>query len=568
MRRFLLTTGLTLLLSFTITGVAHAQSFDTLTFIKSELGEANIEVIDFGDSESEWGSLSLEWIEVLRAEGYDSLSDLAENYENEFEGPEGLNELRYQKAVLEVQQSQLPTQAQRNELQQQIQILDEDIRSLEQNVKSDLNRIIGGEGAVFSENSSREQQLITEYTNQIFALNQQIDDLEQQIDDLGVGKLGQKNELRDDIKEFEEQIQQLVEDIAEQEKSLGSLNTSVRGVSLIFNELEFYFSVAKWAPIPYSIVRSLKEQEGYASLRSMADAFLPLGQPDDLEALSATLLGMPYTTAEGNAAQLTQADVQTIYDAMVASQFSGEQQLNQVVQTVIRLIRNVIGGLAILWIVIAGARMTIAQGDETVITEQKRTILYVFLGLAIVLLLEQMINILYGPPGQFQMSLRENRAFDAEIYGIVSFIRAIIGVIAVAILVRSGIKAMAAQGQDDEIAKQRQSVLWVIVGLVVIAINRVIVENIFIGPTAQDDQITTEGIGRIINIIGNVLRFGLGFVGLIALAIFVYGAGMMIINYGNEELVNKSKTLMKNAVIGILLIIAAFTIVSTLVSFG
>jgi len=502
-------------LGFSTLAQAQSPEFNSLDFIENKLGEANIQVIDFSPLDTDWGSLSLEWITVLEEEGYSSLQQLIEKegYEEEFNGSQGLNELRYQRAVLEAEKTQTSTQDRINELNEEIVLITQDIIEVENTVKASLNSIVG-----------------------------------------------------DDIEEAQV-------DLSEARENLQSQSQSIGGVNALFNELDAYFGTAQWSGIPYSVVRMLRENlcaelEGMCNLRRLAQKYVPLGESDGLELLQTELEGKTYSTVEGEEIELNNNDIEQIFNAMWATQFEGERQLTEVVRSVVKTARNILGSFAILWIVIAGIRMTLAQGDDNIMKEQKRAILYALLGLMVILVLEQLINILYGSVGQIQTNLQANARFDAEVYGIVSFIRAIMGVIAMAILVRAGIRAIFAAGQEDEIKKQRQAIAWVMAGLVVIAINQVIIENIFIAPVNQDGVVTPSNIGNIINTFSNVFKFALGFVGIVALGILVYGAALMIFNYGNDEMVTKAKTIIKNAVIGIIIVIAAYTLVATLVTFG
>lgn len=193
--------------------------------------------------------------------------------------------------------------------------------------------------------------------------------------------------------------------------------------------------------------------------------------------------------------------------------------------------------------------------------------MYAGIGLVAILLVDRGIDFLYGPAGVARTELTTDQGFTDEIYGIVNFLKAIIGTIAILFIVVSGVRTLFATGEEDQITKQKKSLLWIGVGLILIAINEVIIENVFISPTQQSDQIRTSNITSIINTIGGVIQFLLGFVGLIAFGALIYGAATMIMNYGNDEMVEKSKKIIRNAIIGIIVILSAYTIVATLVIF-
>lgn len=60
-------------------------------------------------------------------------------------------------------------------------------------------------------------------------------------------------------------------------------------------------------------------------------------------------------------------------------------------------------------------------------------------------------------------------------------------------------------------------------------------------------------VGRIINIV-------LGFIGILLIAYFIYAGFLWMTAGGNEENVTKAKTIIKNAIIGLIITVAAFAI--------
>ncbi len=488
------------LLSAPALGLAQS-SLDSLSAIKSRLGEDGIQLIDYSLPQNEWGSLTLEWIEPLEKEGVESLAALAQDYREEFEGAEGIHELRYRISVLDATRSRASTQAGRDSLEEEIGLLEDELEDLQTTVKEELKGLFP--------------------------------DLEEE--------------------------------------------KSAQGAELLFAELDYYFGLGQWGDLPYGIVAALKEadelwkEEGVRNLASLAQGYLAQDQEEGLQALKEDLAELSYQNTEGETVDFGGAEIEAVTTGVLAARFEGERQLRSIMQSIVIAIRNLVGGLAVVWIVVSGVRMVFANGDEGVVSEQKRSITYAVIGLVSILLIERMISLLYGPAGIMRDGLDTggvaNAAFDAEIFGIVGFIRAIIGVAAIFMLVLSGVRAITAQGDETKITAQKKSILWVGVGLILIAVNRVVVQNIFVAPASQDDQIYSSNIANLVGLMGTILTFILGFVGLIALGLLVYGGAMMVANYGDEDQVTKAKTIVKNAVIGILVIIAAYTIVATLVSF-
>ncbi|QQR83935.1 hypothetical protein IPJ72_01900 [Candidatus Peregrinibacteria bacterium] len=310
-----------------------------------------------------------------------------------------------------------------------------------------------------------------------------------------------------------------------------------------------------WGNLPETLVDQLRAA-GYRSLDQVAaDAGYDPGLGNQTALVDALV-------DEG----FLNEDIQLIIDEI---RFRGESQINTILIAVVRTVRNLLGVFGILFIVISGIQLVTSGGDESKITEGRTAILYVVIGLVVVLLLERLVTLIFGVPGQERgISGDQIVLIDAEVLGIISFVRALVGGIALLMILISAVRMIFAQGADDEIKKQRTSVIWVVVGIILLVINQFVIENIFIAPVRQNsDQITITNVQNIINLFGTMMEFFLGFVGVVAFGILVYGGASLIMNYSNDDMVDRAKKIITNALIGIVIIVTAFAIVSTLVTF-
>jgi hypothetical protein len=73
------------------------------------------------------------------------------------------------------------------------------------------------------------------------------------------------------------------------------------------------------------------------------------------------------------------------------------------------------------------------------------------------------------------------------------------------------------------------------------------------------------GIKELVQVGINVTRVILGVLGSFALLMFVYGGIMFLISIGNQERVQKAKSILTNAVIGILIVLSAWVIVNFII---
>jgi hypothetical protein len=528
--------GSTLLLIISLLalpGKITAQDYGSpLESIKSRLESENIHVVDYSQSVNIWGNLPTDWITFLKDSNFESLRDVADRFEDLYND---LQELRNEQAIMEAEKSTMTNRQRINEASIEILEKEIDIINKEYEIKGGILEVV--EPGIEAEGNK--QTLLNNLKGT------EVDIINEQIDVVGTEIEPQTTVLERDLSALEQQLSQ-----------------DAGIISLLFQELDFMINVNKWGRLPIRITAVL-EENGYESLNSIVEEYNLRPENPNVEDA--------YETLQRDLADidtLDNDDIELITESTIIVSAEGERQLNQVIRSVVNAIKNLIGILAVAVIIIAGIRMIFADGDENVVTTQKRALLYGVVGLVAVLLMDRMIDILLGPAGVQRTELVRDEDFNREIYGIISFIEVIIGTVAIAFIILSGVRTILAQGEEEQITKQRQTLLWIGVGLITLAVDQVIIENIFIQPVEQSDQITTSNIQNIINIIANVLQFILGFVGLIALGILVYGAGMMIANYGNDEMVEKSKKIIRNAIIGIIVIISAYTIVATLVVFN
>jgi len=61
-------------------------------------------------------------------------------------------------------------------------------------------------------------------------------------------------------------------------------------------------------------------------------------------------------------------------------------------------------------------------------------------------------------------------------------------------------------------------------------------------------------------IVGNIINVALGFLGVLLLAYLLYAGFLWMTAGGSEEGVTKAKTMIRNAIIGLIIIVAAFAI--------
>ncbi|MFH1668261.1 MAG: hypothetical protein ABH884_04560 [Candidatus Komeilibacteria bacterium] len=91
---------------------------------------------------------------------------------------------------------------------------------------------------------------------------------------------------------------------------------------------------------------------------------------------------------------------------------------------------------------------------------------------------------------------------------------------------------------------------------------------------AQDDQFGLESAaniglaqGNLVDTVVNIIRFFLGFLGLIAVILMMYGGFIWMTSGGDPAKIDKAKRILINAIIGIIIILSAFIITAFVINF-
>jgi hypothetical protein len=255
---------------------------------------------------------------------------------------------------------------------------------------------------------------------------------------------------------------------------------------------------------------------------------------------------------------------------------TAQQQFGEVVDGIIQAVRYIIGAVAILFVVYSGFRMVTGWGKEEVYQKAKAGMLYAVIGLAAVGLAGEMRDIFsLSQPGKTFLQdpnqiLRSTILFNQGTQIIITFIKYFIGGVAVLFIVRSGLRLITLGGAEDKIALDKKNLLYATIGLIMIIVADTAINQVFYkvdltrypGTGGMEPGIDpVQGVKEIIGF----TNFIVAIVGPVAVLALLAGGVMYLTAAGEEEKMNKAKKLIMTALIGIVVIYGAFSIVSTFV---
>lgn len=259
------------------------------------------------------------------------------------------------------------------------------------------------------------------------------------------------------------------------------------------------------------------------------------------------------------------------------------QILSGTVYYLIDILKGILYSIALLFIIIAGFRIITAQGNEDTIKTNRNTIVFAMFGFIIILLADTAVrNVFYGDevttengedfgPGSCLFNPSECATKGAEeLLGIVYWWKTLLAVIAFIEIIVSGIRMIMAIGAEDIIEKEKKVFIWVSLGLLLLAINEVVIEKVLYvvdeWEIKENDRLKIDtDLQQGINEFVGVIQFILQFVAFFAFVSLVYGGFLMVVNFGDDERVSKAKGIIRDAIIGIIVSFSAYAIVSTIV---
>lgn len=289
--------------------------------------------------------------------------------------------------------------------------------------------------------------------------------------------------------------------------------------------------------------------------------------------LLAALLGAAFALIpEVHAAFLPLPDSSNL-DVPVPEGDTGVQRLESILGPLGRVVRIVLGAIAILLIVIAGFTMTISGDNEESIKKQKESIVFAIVGLMMVSIAGPIAEIFDFRAGNLlenpEAIVERAQLFDNTTRIIVTFVKYLLGALATLMFVISGARMVVGSANEENVAIAKKNLALGGAGLLLVILSDLVVRRILYDAEYNDAasqtivQIDQNNLVSQVVAITNVL---VTFVGPIFMLGIVIGGVLYVTAGGDEERTNLAKKVILNSVIGVAIIYGAFALVSTIIT--
>lgn len=275
---------------------------------------------------------------------------------------------------------------------------------------------------------------------------------------------------------------------------------------------------------------------------ALAGSFLPL--PDD------GAVGLP--TAEGDTAV---------------------DKFENVLGPVTLTVRVLVGAIAIVLIVISGFTMTLGADNESTVKTQKTSMTYAIMGLMMISIAGPLAEVFDYRQGN---ALKDGDAlvsraavFDDTVKLIITFIKYLLGALATLMFIRAGATMVSSSANEEDIGREKKNLALGAGGLLMVFASDLIVRKVLYSAaynTSTSETVVTINQNEFVRQLVAITNIIITFVGpIMVLGIVI--AGLLYVTAGGDEgRIGMAKNILKNSIIGVIVIYGAFALVSSVIS--
>ncbi len=228
---------------------------------------------------------------------------------------------------------------------------------------------------------------------------------------------------------------------------------------------------------------------------------------------------------------------------------------------IIPVINYIMAAIALIWLSILGAKFIFSRGEEENLSKYKQQFGWIILGLLIISIAEYVAFNVFDPVSTGALDTNDGvNQFVEIIRKIITFLKYLVGGVALLAGVRSGFALIVGGGEDDVIQKEKEFVKIFLFAIALI----IMAESLerWIDLSAGGVGIQAEGL--VIEAVG-IINFILTFIAGAALFMLVLSSLYYIISFGDEEITGRAKKMIIASIVGLIIAYSAYTIVRFLV---
>jgi hypothetical protein len=258
--------------------------------------------------------------------------------------------------------------------------------------------------------------------------------------------------------------------------------------------------------------------------------------------------------------------------------------LNEIVGGLIKNVKWIVGALAVMYLIISAVMLVIKGDQEDAVSKQKNNVIYAIVGLIVISLASEIGRVFQvacqpGDPncieGGFlknpETIIRSTDLFNQNVMIVITFIKYLIGGVALAMFIRNGIRMVVIGGNEEKVSIDKKNLVWTAIALGVLIISSTAIDKVFY--IVDRGQYLSEGYVQpkinpqagVEEIVG-LTNIMVSIAGPLAILALIIGGLMYAFSGGNEDTQTKAKRVIIFAIVGLVLIYGAFAIISTVIN--
>ncbi len=163
-----------------------------------------------------------------------------------------------------------------------------------------------------------------------------------------------------------------------------------------------------------------------------------------------------------------------------AGEVGDKAHLELILRKIINWIALISGAVAIFFMLISAMRMIMAQGDETVIEDEKKDFKYGFVGLITIISADVIINKVFYPENTELSApgIEQTKTFAQEVFAFLKYLLEYMAVIAILFMIMSSIYYVVSFGDDEQTETAKRILKNLIMGFIMIVFAYVVVSGV------------------------------------------------------------------------------------------
>lgn len=149
-----------------------------------------------------------------------------------------------------------------------------------------------------------------------------------------------------------------------------------------------------------------------------------------------------------------------------------ESSGDDILSGIIRLVFISLAGISGIVLVLQGINYSLSSGDTEKVNKARRGIIYALIGIAVSVTAWSLLDFaIDNVIGDISSTTASESSLNSVFAGVISFIMLIGAIISVNIAVVGGIKFITATGNPEENKKARNTIIYALIGVLVIALS-------------------------------------------------------------------------------------------------